>query len=260
MNHTKNWFKEIRTLSMIKLANQLLREDLLIESLMLPHEIEDAHVDYSQRISELIVKMRETNNQILNAEKENETATAEARLRLFEKEYHRIINLAKKAAAKCLLSGRFFAVAHFGDDTIIVPSRSWVGKIDWEEEKLIFEQREYSSIRIIAYEQLTSEQRKLVHQFAEEDVNVQCNENRGPGRPSDMDIVKEKLHQRAHSGDWEKALNAESRCLAEWFNLNHPDRNPMKPKAIANATRTLFRELKFKIPRDMPDIIISGNI
>jgi hypothetical protein len=252
MSHKKNWFKEIRTLSTMTLVNKLLSEDLLIESLMLSQEIEDARVDYSHRAADLMQKIRETNNQILQAETKDEAATAEARVRLFEKEYQRIINLAKKAAVKCLLSGRYFAVAHFGDDTVIVPSRSWVGKFDWEEERLVFEQREYSSIRIIAHEQLSSELQKRVHQLAEEDVDVQCNKDRGPGRPSDMDIVKEKLRHRAQSGEWAKALNAESKYLSEWFNLNHPDRKKLTPKSIANALRSFFNELKLKPSQENP--------
>jgi hypothetical protein len=242
-----SWFKEIRTLSMTTLVNQVLREDLLIESLMFSHEIEDVHVDYSQRASDLVVKIRETNNQILNAETENEASTAEVRLRLFGKEYHKIINLAKKAAVKCLLSGRFFAVAHMGDDTVIVPSRSWVGKIDWEEEKLIFEQREYSNIRIIAYEQLTPEQCKLVHQFAEEGIDAQSDKTEGPGRPSSgMHLIEQKLRERAKNDELKDSLNEESRILEEWFKRIRPDKRPITAKTIANKQRSLYRELRGK--------------
>jgi hypothetical protein len=192
-------------------------------------------------------KIREAKNQILKAKTKNEAATAEARLRLFDKEHQKIINLTRKVFVKCLLDEEFFAVAYLGDEMVVVPSYAWSGKIDWDEEKIVCARKEYSHIRIVSHLRLPAEQRKLVMQYASEDIDAQLNEGNSPGRPSPgMHLVEQKLRLQAKAGELAASLNEESRILAEWFKRNHPDKKPITAKTIANTQRSLYRELKGK--------------
>ena len=242
----KNWIKELPTTSMNALLEKLLQNDLLIEGLMPAQEIEDARVDYHRLSDELMRKIRETNNQILSTKTKDEAATAEARLRLYKGERQKIIVLSQKAAVKCLLRGDYYAAAYLGGEMVIIPSRAWSGKIDWDEEKIMFARKEYSHFCIISHGRLPKEQIKLIEQYASGDIDAQFDKNEGPGRPTGIYLIEPKLRQRAEAGDLEDSLSRESQVLAKWFKLNHPDEKPVTAKAIENKFRSLYRELKSK--------------
>jgi hypothetical protein len=239
-----NWIKKLPTTPLISLLEKIMHADLLIESRMLFQEIEDARVDYWRRSEELMKKIRETKDVILRAKTKNEAGTAEARLRLFEKEHQRIINLTRKVFVKCLLDGESFAVAYLGGEMVIVPSHAWSGKIDWDEEKIVFSRKEYSHLRIISHLRLPAEQRKLVMQYADADIDAQLGKDKGPGRPSGIYLVEPKLRQRAKAGELETSLSKESKFLEKWFRINHPNEKPVTAKAIENKFRSLYRDLK----------------
>jgi|GEM_PF-7086721 hypothetical protein len=242
-----NWIKKLPTKPLISLLEKLMHADLLIESGMLSHEIDDVRVDYWKRSQELMKAIRETKHQILHAKTKNEAGIAEARLRLFEKEYQKIISLTRKVFVQFLLKGEYFAAGYLGGEMVIVPSRAWSGKINWDEEKIIFARKEYSHLLIIRHLELSADHQKLVEQYASEDIDAQLNEGKNPGRPSPgMHLVEQKLRQRAKAGELETSLNEESRVLAAWFKRNHPDKPSITAKTIANKQRSLYRELKGK--------------
>ncbi len=242
MKSSTNWVKELPSAPM-----PFLLGSLLLEAAVPGQENEKIPLSYSQFGEKLVKKIRETNGQILRAKTRDETVMAEARVKLFKEEQKKIDVLSRKVAVKCLLHGEYFATAYLDGEVVIVPSRAWSGKIDWDEARIVFARKEYSHFRVISHGRLTEEQRKLVEQYAAEDIEAQRDEAEGPGRPSPgMHLIEQKLRERAAAKEMEDFLNVEARVLADWFKRNHPDKRPITAKTIANKHRSLYRTLKGK--------------
>lgn len=71
-------------------------------------------------------------------------------------------------------------------------------------------------------------------------------ETGSPGRPSHMHLVTAEFRRRVAGGQIEKSLTREAATLAAWFEVNHPDKQPLTAKAIENKHRAAWRELRNK--------------
>jgi hypothetical protein len=65
-----------------------------------------------------------------------------------------------------------------------------------------------------------------------------------PGRPSHMHLVEMEFERRREVGQLEPSLARESAALAAWFKANHPDKQPVTAKTIANRLRPRFPRLR----------------
>jgi hypothetical protein len=67
-----------------------------------------------------------------------------------------------------------------------------------------------------------------------------------PGRPSSWRLVEREFERRRQLGQLESSMTREAQFLARWLRLNHPDKQPMKPKTISNRLGKRYREAKSK--------------
>jgi len=235
-----DWIKKLPTTSM-----SFLLENLLLH-INLPVGDEVIEAGYWELNKSLIKKIREANGQILHAKTKDDAVIAKTKVDLFKEEQQKIADLSRSTAVKDLLKGEYFTTGYLNGDIAVIPSRAWSGKIDWEEERIIFSGKEYSNLRVISQGRLTKEQVKLIKQYADGDIDAQCASDKTPGRPSNMHLVEQKLRQRAKDEELKISMNEEAAFLEKWFRGNHLDKKPMTAKAISNKYRSLFRELKEK--------------
>jgi hypothetical protein len=235
-----NWIKKLPTTSMSSLLDSVLLD------INLPVGEEIIEGGYWELNRTLIKKIREANGLIVRAKTKDEAVMADTKARLFKEEQKKIVDLSRHVAVKSLLRRVYVGTAYLNGEVVIVPSRAWSGKIDWEEERLVFAHHEYSHYRIITHGHLTDEQLNLVTQYASEDIDAQRDNDRLPGRPSNMHLVEQKLRQRSAARELNPSMNEEADFLEKWFKKNHPDKKAMTAKAIGNKYRSLYRELKGK--------------
>ena len=240
MNGSTDWIKKLPTTSMSSLLNSVLLD------INLPVGEKLIEGGYWELNRTLIKKIREANGLIVRAKTKDEAVMADTKARLFKEEQRKIVDLSRHVAMKSLLRGVYFGTAYLNGEVVIVQSRAWSGKIDWEEERIVFSGREYSNFRIISQGRISDMQFKLVKQYASADIDAQRDNDRTPGRPSNMHVVEQKLRQRAAADELKGSMNEEAAFLETWFKRNHPDKKAMTAKTIGNKFRSLYRELKGK--------------
>jgi hypothetical protein len=111
---------------------------------------------------------------------------------------------------------------------------------------LIFNGREYTRLRTIAAGRLTPEQKRTVEKYLQGEEEPGRKTGNPPGRPSSMHIVEAEFRKRRDTGHCESSLQAEADYLEIWFKKNHPDKQSVTSKTIANRIRDDFRENKCK--------------
>lgn len=65
-----------------------------------------------------------------------------------------------------------------------------------------------------------------------------------PGRPTSAHLVLAEMKRRSSQGSLETSLAAESRFLSNWLARHHADMPQAKPKAVQEAIRGRYWELR----------------
>jgi hypothetical protein len=131
-------------------------------------------------------------------------------------------------------------------ERIVVPSKAWSGKMDWDEEILSFNGQDYTQLRAIIISNLDDLQRERVLKSLDGDVDIKPGATGTPGRPSSMHIIETEFQRRAVEDSLASSLAAEANFLTAWFKQKYPDYPPITPKTIENRLRAQFREAKQK--------------
>lgn len=237
----KNWVEELPVSPLSELIDNQMRETEKYGPLP-GHGV--TFLTYYVALRERIQRI---NVEILEAKTRDDVAAAETRLKMLKGEEQKMRDGLMPAVIEGLLIGRYGCVGYLKGIKCIIPRNAWSGEIDWQQETLTFDTMQYTRLRTIAAGRLTPEQKSTVEKYLQgtaEDIGL--SKTGAPGRPSSMHIIESEFQRRKEDGAVENSLNAESEHLESWFKKQHPDKQPVTAKTIANRLRDDFRTYQKK--------------